>query len=921
MRAPSFRSATTIAASVGDFEGRAAPTRLASLSATPMRSVAAGERHAVAVSIAGDVYAWGSRRHGALGLPLLAGSEARGLPTPRAVPALRGRRAVAAASGSDWAMALLEDGSVYCWGKGVQPRGGGGGARGEGGGEPPSPRRRALSAEALSSAAGAAPSGTATPQLLELPASCTAVAAGRSHGLALCGGGDAAVYSWGVGDYGQLGAGAALERPHAERLPLPLGIAPRCVAAGGYGSAAAGELGPPQPPALSAGSALCLADGRRWGELAERVGAVFASPALLAACFGAADGSYDPAALEATYVTLMRTYEAAPPVVAALRASIPRLLSHLGGEIEAAQGAQTVALLALLRNRAPAMLASLSPPASRRAAELLSAAPNEVLGGRVVRPLRELLERLFCRGGSLAALTERVAPVVGTLSLARDASALAAARGLPAVPAAEFRCAALSERLCAVPTQQLPNGTHQQTGPSGLQRDYAAWAQGEAGFTFCSQPWLFSVAAKGKLLQLEAALRMQHSQQVALRHSLFGPQPRLGIGAKRGALAWLPADVAAADAAAPFLVLRVRRASLVEDALESLAGNTPLSLLKPLRVVFVGEEGIDEGGLRKELFQLLIEALFTGGYGLFVWNEEVRCFWFSRDSLAQEGAADYLLVGLVVGLAIHNGTVPTLLFSQVLGEPSASLESLKQVDPELARGLAQLLEFDGDVEVTFMATFTVAATACGEPKTVELLPGGADRPVTNESREEYVRLVVEHILLTGVRPAFDAFRRGLLTLCDGPALSFLSPEELEELVCGTPHLDFAALQARPARPLAPSPPPGLPPAARAWVQANTRYDGFRETDVTVKHFWEVVHAYSTDEKRALLAFATGCDRAPVGGLGKLKLILQKSGPDSMALPHSHTCFNLLAMPAYTSRGKMRDRLGIAIHNAKGFGLQ
>mmetsp|Transcript_46394 Transcript_46394/g.150684 ORF Transcript_46394/g.150684 Transcript_46394/m.150684 type:complete len:452 (-) Transcript_46394:307-1662(-) len=450
--------------------------------------------------------------------------------------------------------------------------------------------------------------------------------------------------------------------------------------------------------------------------------------------------------------------------------------------------------------------------------------------------------------------------------------------------------------------QQLPNGTHQQTGPSGLQRDYAAWAQGEAGFTFCSQPWLFSVAAKGKLLQLEAALRMQHSQQVALRHSLFGPQPRLGIGAKRGALAWLPADVAAADAAAPFLVLRVRRASLVEDALESLAGNTPLSLLKPLRVVFVGEEGIDEGGLRKELFQLLIEALFTGGYGLFEWNEEVRCFWFSRDSLAQEGAADYLLVGLVVGLAIHNGIildlkVPTLLFSKVLGEPSASLESLKQVDPELARGLAQLLEFDGDVEVTFMATFTIAATACGEPTTVELLPGGADRPVTNESREEYVRLAVEHILLTGVRPAFDAFRRGLLTLCDGPALSFLTPEELEELVCGTPHLDFAALQA------------------------NTRYDGFRETDVTVKHFWEVVHAYSTDEKRALLAFATGCDRAPVGGLGKLKLILQKSGPDSMALPHSHTCFNLLAMPAYTSRGKMRDRLHIAIHNAKGFGLQ
>ena len=40
--------------------------------------------------------------------------------------------------------------------------------------------------------------------------------------------------------------------------------------------------------------------------------------------------------------------------------------------------------------------------------------------------------------------------------------------------------------------------------------------------------------------------------------------------------------------------------------------------------------------------------------------------------------------------------------------------------------------------------------------------------------------------------------------------------------------------------------------------------------MTVRHFWEVVHAFDIDDKRALLAFATGCDRAPVGGLGRLK---------------------------------------------------
>ena len=88
----------------------------------------------------------------------------------------------------------------------------------------------------------------------------------------------------------------------------------------------------------------------------------------------------------------------------------------------------------------------------------------------------------------------------------------------------------------------------------------------------------------------------------------------------------------------------------------------------------------------------------------------------------------------------------------------------------------------------------------------------------------------------------------------------------------------------------------------------------------MRHFWEVVHAFDIDDKRALLAFATGCDRAPVGGLGKLKFILQRAGPDAMDLPHAHTCFNVLSMPAYASRGKLRDRLTIAIHNAQGFGL-
>jgi len=219
------------------------------------------------------------------------------------------------------------------------------------------------------------------------------------------------------------------------------------------------------------------------------------------------------------------------------------------------------------------------------------------------------------------------------------------------------------------------------------------------------------------------------------------------------------------------------------------------------------------------------------------------------------------------------------------------------VQPDLWRGLTSLLEFDGNVEAAFMTDFTVSYSVFGLMQTHELVPGGADTPVTNENRHEYVRLHVQHMLVDAVREPFAAFQKGFLLLCDGVAFSFLTAHELEDLICGQPHLDFHALEA------------------------HTKYDGFDRDDVTVRNFWEVVHAFGAEDKRALLTFATGCDRAPIGGLAKLNFVLQRSGDDSMQLPHAHTCFNLLSMPAYASRGKLRDRLTIAIRNSQGFGLQ
>ena len=45
-------------------------------------------------------------------------------------------------------------------------------------------------------------------------------------------------------------------------------------------------------------------------------------------------------------------------------------------------------------------------------------------------------------------------------------------------------------------------------------------------------------------------------------------------------------------------------------------------------MIFKGEEGIDEGGVQKEFFQLILRQMFDLNYGMFTYDEETRCFWF-----------------------------------------------------------------------------------------------------------------------------------------------------------------------------------------------------------------------------------------------------------------------------------------------------
>ncbi|CEP01414.1 unnamed protein product (mitochondrion) [Plasmodiophora brassicae] len=411
-----------------------------------------------------------------------------------------------------------------------------------------------------------------------------------------------------------------------------------------------------------------------------------------------------------------------------------------------------------------------------------------------------------------------------------------------------------------------------------VKQDFIDWHESD-GFCFSRSPYLLNAATKSSLMQFDAMLQMRDQLDEALMRYLFHHSM---------------------DGPAPFLILQVRRSDLVADTLHQIQGRNSDDFKKPLKVKFIGEDGIDEGGIQKEFFQLLVKQLFNPAYGMFIVDDETHTYWFNKDSF--ESKHEYELIGAMLGLAIYNSVIldlhfPLCVYKKLLNSP-VSFDDLRSFNPSLHRGLQQLRDFDGDVESVFCLTFSIEYSLFGEVKRVELCPNGQNIPVTKENRERYVELFTEYTLNTSIETQFSAFKYGFEMVCGGAWLHLFRPEELELAICGSPELDFHALEAA------------------------AKYENYTRDSPVIVNFWKVVHEMTEEQKRRFLSFCTGSDRVPINGLGSLRVpfIIARNGGDSDRLPTSHTCFNHLLLPAYSTLGKLRERLLTAIQNSEGFGL-
>ncbi|PTD05032.1 hypothetical protein HYE67_004440 [Fusarium culmorum] len=460
------------------------------------------------------------------------------------------------------------------------------------------------------------------------------------------------------------------------------------------------------------------------------------------------------------------------------------------------------------------------------------------------------------------------------------------------------RCTGAHAHGQILPTSDFYNSMIDYTD---LVADFENWESRKSKFTFCQYPFLLSIWAKTHILEHDARRQMQSKARDAFFDSIMS---RKAIN--------------------QFLELNVRRDCLVDDSLKAVSeviGSGSEDIKKGLRITFNGEEGVDAGGLRKEWFLLLVREVFNPDHGLFLYDEDSQYCYFNPNAF--ETSDQFFLIGVVMGLAIYNSTIldvalPPFAFRKLIASAPThgtgasahpkppmryTLEDLAEYRPRLARGLRQLLEYEGNVEETFCLDFVVDMDKYGTQVQVPLCRGGERIPVTNSNRREYVDLYVRHVIDVSVTRQFEPFKRGFYTVCGGNALSLFRPEEIELLVRGSDEeLDINSLRG----------------VAEYDNWGNKKPDG---SEPVIEWFWETFQEATSQDQRKLLSFITGSDRIPAMGAAVLPIKISCLGEDEGRYPIARTCFNMLSLSRYASKERLEKMLWTAVRESEGFGIK
>jgi len=363
--------------------------------------------------------------------------------------------------------------------------------------------------------------------------------------------------------------------------------------------------------------------------------------------------------------------------------------------------------------------------------------------------------------------------------------------------------------------------------------------------------------------------------------------------------------------------LKIDRSQLLKSSLKQLADMSKSSWRSSWKISFTGEEGLDVGGLTREFFTLLGDALFDISSPYWQRLDPDKHAVHPGSSPADQrnrhgaGLDFYRVCGMFVGKCMLVSAVEygkeiyiathftRSMYKAMIGLP-VEYSDFETDDPQFYNSTVNFMTKNSidDAGLELVFAHEEVDEKGRTISTHELKPGGSSMEVTDDNKHEYLSLLSEYLLRGRYEREISSFLQGFYTLVPEDMASIFEESELELLICGLPEIDLAD-----------------------WRE-HCHYQDYSARSAPVQWFWVAVENMTHVERARLLHFITGSSQVPIGGFSRFvpPMSLARTYTGATSLPVAHTCFNRLDLPEYQSYEQLQAKLLFAVQEgAFGFG--
>lgn len=357
------------------------------------------------------------------------------------------------------------------------------------------------------------------------------------------------------------------------------------------------------------------------------------------------------------------------------------------------------------------------------------------------------------------------------------------------------------------------------------------------------------------------------------------------------------------------LAVHVRREHVFEDSFRELHRRSQDEWKNRFYIVFEGEEGQDAGGLLREWYMIISREIFNPMYALFCTSPGDRVtYMINSSSHCNSNHLSYFkFVGRVIAKAIYDNKLLECYFTRsfykhILGK-MVRVADMESEDYSFYQGLTYLMEHLVS-DLGYDLNFSTEVQEFGVTEVRDLKPNGRNIIVTEENKQEYIRLVCQMKMTGAIRKQLNSFLEGFYDIIPKRLIAIFNEQELELLISGLPTVDIDDLRA------------------------NSEYHKFQANSLQIQWFWRALRSFDQAERAKFLQFVTGTSKVPLQGFAALegmngtqKFQIHRDDRSTDRLPSAHTCFNQLDLPVYETYDKLRHYMLKAIHEcSEGFGF-